>query len=67
METDEIRAKEDELILELCREAGDTVSDEECLEGFRANYHPDTIRAAAQGDVEAIIELRQGCGLPIFR
>lgn len=66
--------KESALILELCREAdqlgieplGDQ-SEEQIIEGFRSNYPDDVIRAAAEGDVAAIVELRRGCGLPIVR
>ena len=61
------REQEDQLILDLCHEAGDTGTDEELIEGFRSNYHPDLISDAADGDVKALIALRQGCGLPIFR
>jgi hypothetical protein len=58
--------RENELIVALCHEAGDVGSDAELIEGFRSNYHPDVIAAAARGDVDAIVELRRGCGLPIF-
>jgi hypothetical protein len=56
------------LIIALCREAGDTESDEVILEGYDANHRsccgPD-IKAAAQGDVTALIQIRRCMGLPI--
>jgi|GEM_PF-3680283 len=54
------------MILELCREAGDEGSDEDLIEGFRSNHHPEVIAAAASGDVAALVQLRDACGLPIF-
>ena len=58
---------EDTFIIALCREAGDTASDQECIDGFRGNHDPALITAAASGDVAALIELRQNVGLSIFR
>jgi hypothetical protein len=58
---------ERKLILSLCGEAGDDMTDEEnVLAGFTANHHPDDIRAAAAGGVQALVKLRHACGLPIF-
>lgn len=59
--------RENALIVTLCREAGDTEPDAELVSGFRSNHHPDDIRAAASGDVAALVQLRQACGLPTFR
>lgn len=59
---------ERELILSLCAEAGDDVSDPDEVEaGFRFNHNPADIRDAAAGNVEAIFRLRYDCGLPIVR
>lgn len=57
------QTREDELIVALCTEAGDTCSDEEKIEGFRGNHHPDLIRDAANGDVAALVQLRRDCGV----
>jgi hypothetical protein len=57
-----------DLILDLCREAGDDVSDEPAtIEAFLGNHHPDDIVAAAQGDHAALVRLREACGLPPVR
>lgn len=69
MATDEARTqreREDELLIELCREAGDIGTDEELIEGSRANHDSEDIAEAAQGDVAALIRLRIAFGLPIF-
>ena len=58
--------KEDEMLVALCREAGDEGTDEALIEGARSNHHPDDIRDAANGDVAALVKLRQAFGLPIF-
>ncbi len=58
--------REDELLIELCREAGDVGTDEELIEGARANHDPEDIAEAARGDVAALIRLRIAFGLPIF-
>jgi hypothetical protein len=63
--SDEVQ-KENELLVSLCREAGDTGTDNELIDGARGNHHPDLIHDAAQGDVAALIQLRQAFGLPIF-
>ncbi len=60
------REQEDELLIELCREAGDIGTDEELVEGARANHDSEDIAEAAQGDVAALIRLRIAFGLPIF-
>jgi hypothetical protein len=58
---------ETNLILGLCREAGDDTSDVEAtLEAFRANHDPDLIAEAARGNAEAIFRLRRACGLPVL-
>src|SRR5262245_697397 len=58
----------DDLILELCREAGDDVTNAYAVvDGFRANPHPDDIQSAADGDLRALIRLRKACGLPTFK
>ena len=54
--------QEDALLLDLCREAGDL----QLIEGARSNHNEDDIRAAATGDVAALVKLRQAFGLPIF-
>lgn len=58
--------KENELLVELCREAGDTGTDEELIDGARGNHAPDLIRDAACGDVAALVQLRHDFGLPIL-
>jgi len=60
------RNRENELLIALCREAGDVGTDDELSEGARGNHHPDLIRDAANGDVAALVKLRQAFGLPIF-
>ena len=59
----------DDLILNLCAEAGDDVETDPSavIEAFRANHNAQDIDAAAAGDVEATVRLRQACGLPVFR
>jgi hypothetical protein len=58
---------EDALILTLCHEAGDEGPDADLIDGFRGNFAPDLIAAAAAGDVEALVELRTAVGLPFTR
>jgi hypothetical protein len=61
-------SRERSMILALCTEAGDDVSDPDEVEaGFRINHHPDDIRAAADGDVAVLLRLRHACGLPVTR
>jgi predicted type IV restriction endonuclease len=61
-----IEMTERELILALCEEAGDDMTDPDEVEaGFRINHHPADIRAAADGDVAALLRLRRDCGLPL--
>lgn len=76
MSSDEQREQEDALILALCREVGpelnangtttESWTDTQKIDGFRGNHHPDLIRAAALGDVAALVQLRHACGLPAF-
>ena len=61
------REHENAMIVDLCHEAGDTGSNDELIEGFRANHHAEDIAAAASGDVAALAALRQACGLPVIR
>jgi len=57
----------DELILALCREAGDDVTDAETvIDGFCGNHPAADIDAAAAGDPSALIRLRTACGLPLI-
>ncbi|HXJ29479.1 MAG TPA: helix-turn-helix transcriptional regulator [Gemmatimonadales bacterium] len=57
-----------DLILALCREAGDDVSDVgDTIEAFTANHNAADVEAAASGDLRALILLRKACGLPAFR
>ncbi len=58
--------KENDLLVALCREAGDEGTDEALIDGARGNHHPDDIRDATNGDVAALVKLRQAFGLPIF-
>lgn len=57
---------EHDLIVTLCREAGDDVDDPDLDADFRANHDPHDISAAAAGDVAALVRLRRACGLPVF-
>lgn len=58
--------KEDVLLLALCHEAGDSGPDAVLIDGARGNHQPGLIRDAANGDVAALVQLRQDFGLPIF-
>lgn len=58
--------RENEFLIELCREAGGIGTDEELIERARVNHDPEDIAEAAQGDVAALIRLRLAFGLPIF-
>lgn len=58
--------RENELLIALCREAGDRKEDSDIIKGARSNHSPDDIRKAASGDVVALIRLRLAIGLPIF-
>lgn len=59
-----------ELILDLCHEAGDTGSENEIVEEWKANHacccdlHVDK---AAQGDVATLNKIRTCMGLPLTR
>lgn len=67
METYGLTEKAVDVVLALCDEAGEDISDEQyVLEGFTANHSAEDINAAAEGDVAALIALRTACGLPIF-
>lgn len=61
-----------QVILTLCRDGGDTGTEEDLVAGFVAN-HLDRdgellrdLEAAAAGDVLATIRLRTRCGLPLI-
>jgi hypothetical protein len=57
---------ERELILALCEEAGDDMTDPDEVEAsFRINHNPADIRDAAAGDVASLLRLRRDCGLPL--
>ena len=60
-----------DLILDLCREAGDDMGNPERTIGdFLANHSPETaedVVAAAGGDVAALVRVRTQVGLPIVR
>lgn len=58
---------EQDLILALCREAGDYILNPEWAEDeFRSNHNSEDITAAATGDVAALVRLRTACGLPLL-
>ena len=59
--------KEDELILSLCREAGEEGSETDLIKKFREKYRDQSelIRRASQGDSKALRRLRWLCGLKI--
>ena len=59
---------EDELILLLCREAGEEGSEEDVINKFREKYRDqsDLIRKASQGDSKALRQLRWLCGLKVI-
>jgi len=58
----------DKLILDLCQEAGDKITDTDAtLTAFRASYSATDIQAAAGGDQHALIRLRKACGLAAFK
>ena len=59
---------EDELILSLCREAGDEGSEDNVIKKFREKYRDqsDLIRKASQGDSKALRRLRRLCGLKVI-
>ena len=64
-----------QLIIALCREAGDNGDDEEIIDGWTANHMAccdyddgdgSDIDNAANGDVAALVKVRACCGLPVF-
>ncbi len=59
---------EDELILLLCREAGEEGADNDLIKKFRDNYrdHSDLITKASQEDSKALRRLRWLCGLKVI-
>ncbi len=59
---------EDELILSLCREAGEEGSEKDVIKRFREKYgeHTEIIRKASQGDSKALRRLRWLCGLKVI-
>jgi hypothetical protein len=59
---------EDELILSLCREAGQEGSEKDLIKGFRETYRDQSelIRKASLGDSKALRRLRWLCGLKII-
>jgi len=58
---------EEELILSLCREAGEEGSEVDLIKKFREKYRgeSDLIRRASQGDSKALRRLRWLCGLKV--
>ena len=58
---------EEELILSLCREAGEEGSEEDLIKKFREKYrdHFELLRKASQGDSKALRRLRWLCGLKV--
>jgi hypothetical protein len=59
---------EDELILFLCREAGEEGSGNDLIKKFREKYrdHSELITKASQGDSNALRRLRWLCGLKVI-
>ena len=59
--------KEDELILSLCREAGEEGSEKDLIKKFRDKYRDQSelISRASQGDSKALRRLRCLCGLKV--
>jgi hypothetical protein len=59
---------EDELILSLCREAGEEGSEKDLVKNFREKYRDQSelIRKASLGDSKALRRLRWLCGLKII-
>jgi hypothetical protein len=59
-----------ELIIAICREAGDQGTDEELVEGYQGNYSDDYLEeivdAAAKGDITALVRMRSDAGLPVL-
>ncbi len=59
---------EDELILSLCREAGEEGPGEDLIKEFRERYRDQSelISRASQGDSKALRRLRWLCGLKVI-
>jgi hypothetical protein len=59
---------EDELILLLCREAGEEGSNNDLIKKFREKYRDQSelITNASQGDSKALRRLRWVCGLKVI-
>ncbi len=59
---------ENELILSLCREAGDEGSEEDLIKRFGEKYRDQSelIRRASLGDSKALRRLRWLCGLKVI-
>jgi len=59
---------EDELILSLCREAGEEGSEKYVIKRFREKYgeHAEIIAKASQGDSKALTRLRWLCSLKVI-
>lgn len=57
-----------ELIVIICREAGDVGSDEEIIEGYLHNYQDsyieEVVTRAAAGDIGSLLRMRTDAGLP---
>jgi hypothetical protein len=59
-----------ELIIALCREAGDTEDEEPMVAGWEANHGAcceEAIETAATGNPAALLRVRRCMGLPILR
>jgi hypothetical protein len=58
---------EEELILSLCREAGEDGSETDLIRKFREKYRDQSelVRRACQGDSKALRRLRCLCGLRV--
>lgn len=59
---------EEELILSLCREAGEEGSDDDLIRRFRIKFsdRAELITKASQGDAKALMRLRYLCGLKVI-
>ncbi len=59
-----------ELIISICREAGDVGDDASLISGYERNYDDDYLRsvvdAAATGDAGALAKMRSDAGLAIL-
>ena len=58
---------EEELILSLCREAGEEGSEADLIKKFRGKYRDQSelVERASQGDSKALRRLRWLCGLKV--